>query len=139
MRRAASGNSPQQQQQQRQPIQPGDLERSKRNVAALARNGWLPRGASSRGTRADILRRHMSSSGSSSSSQEPSTDEQFAEEEAELDCVQDGRPDVGDDQFFLMPEGIKRNLGHLARMGRLPPFNYRRLWNGQGRVVLDQR
>ncbi|CAN8016908.1 unnamed protein product [Ixodes persulcatus] len=123
MRRAASNSSPQ------QPLQPGDLARDKRNVAALARNGWLPRGASSRGTRADVLRRQMSSS---SSSQEPNTDEQFfAEEEADVDCIQDGRPDVGYDQLVLMPEGVKRNLGHLARMGRLPPFNYRRLWNGQ--------
>lgn len=123
MRRAASNSSPQ------QPLRPGDLARDKRNVAALARNGWLPRGASSRGTRADVLRRQMSSS---SSSQEPNTDEQFfAEEEADVDCIQDGRPDVGYDQLVLMPEGVKRNLGHLARMGRLPPFNYRRLWNGQ--------
>ncbi|XP_077510799.1 neuropeptide-like precursor 1 isoform X1 [Amblyomma americanum] len=105
--------------------------RAKRNVAALARNGWLPPVAvaapsAERGTRAEFLRRF-----SGSQAHEASADEEefVPEDEAASDtpdCVDQDDEDVED--ILLVPslEEVKRNLGHLARTGRLPPFNYRR-------------
>ncbi|KAH6933156.1 hypothetical protein HPB50_012507 [Hyalomma asiaticum] len=107
------------------------LGRAKRNVAALARNGWLPPTSAAapsqaRGTRAEFLRRF-----SGSQAHEASADEEDGfvpeDEASEIpDCAEDDDEDA--DDILLVPslEEVKRNLGHLARTGRLPPFNYRR-------------
>lgn len=48
------------------------------------------------------------------------------------------RPQEMDD-ILLVPslEEVKRNLGHLARTGRLPHINYRRPWLGAGKCALN--
>lgn len=112
----------------RQPASPG---RAKRNVAALARNGWLPPTAAAapseaRGTRAEFLRRFSGSQAHEASADE---EEGFVPEDEASDlpeCVDDDDEDA--DDILLVPslEEVKRNLGRMARMGRLPPFNYRR-------------
>lgn len=124
LRRAVVDTAQQQQNEKSgQRLQP-ELKRQKRNVAALARNGWLPRGASARGTRADFLRPF-----SISQTEEPSTYEDFGDEETFEDCNDDDSRSVQDELVFGPPEEAKRNLAHLARMGRLPPFHYRRVWS----------
>ncbi|XP_037513309.1 uncharacterized protein LOC119389933 isoform X3 [Rhipicephalus sanguineus] len=115
--------------QQRLGAQP--TGRAKRNVAALARNGWLPPSAAAapsqaRGTRAEFLRRFSGSQAHEASADE---DEGFMPEDetSEIpECADDDDEDA--DDILLVPslEEVKRNLGHLARTGRLPPFNYRR-------------
>lgn len=68
---------------------------------------------------------------SGSQAHEASADEEegFVPEDEASDlpeCVDDDDEDA--DDILLVPslEEVKRNLGRMARMGRLPPFNYRR-------------
>lgn len=109
----------------RQPASPG---RAKRNVAALARNGWLPPTAAAapseaRGTRAEFLRRFSGSQAHEASADE---EEGFVPEDEAPECVDDDDEDADDILMLPSLEEVKRNLGRMARMGRLPPFNYRR-------------
>ncbi|KAL3185658.1 hypothetical protein MRX96_028566 [Rhipicephalus microplus] len=105
--------------------------RVKRNVAALARNGWLPPSSAAapsqaRGTRAEFLRRFSGSQAHEASAEE---EEGFTPDDEASDIPECADDDYeGADDIFLVPslEEVKRNLGHLARTGRLPPFNYRR-------------
>lgn len=142
MRRDVSSGPGRPMQQHRQEEEHGErasspavLSRAKRNVAALARNGWLPPAASApsaaRGTRAEFLRRF-----SGSQAHEASADEEFNPEDEDAsdtpadDCLDEDDEEM--DDILLVPslEEVKRNLGHLARTGRLPHINYRRPWLG---------
>lgn len=109
------------------------LSRAKRNVAALARNGWLPPAATApsaaRGTRAEFLRRFSGSQAHEASADEEYTPEDEASE-TPAECLDEDDEEM--DDILLVPslEEVKRNLGHLARTGRLPHINYRRPWLG---------
>ncbi|XP_075745549.1 uncharacterized protein LOC119161504 isoform X2 [Rhipicephalus microplus] len=117
--------------QQQQPLGAQPTGRVKRNVAALARNGWLPPSSAAvpsqaRGTRAEFLRRFSGSQAHEASAEE---EEGFTPDDEASDIPECADDDYeGADDIFLVPslEEVKRNLGHLARTGRLPPFNYRR-------------
>ncbi|XP_064460342.1 uncharacterized protein LOC135370508 [Ornithodoros turicata] len=92
----------------------------KRNVAALARNGWLPAG-SSRGPRSKAPSKTFYRK-----SYSDDVDARVSAEDLEddlRDCV---------DDVFEVPVQEKRNLQHMAKNGWLPPYSYRRVWGSNG-------